>query len=150
MLNPLHLRALLPFRAPTQTLYRARARLIGAIVVAALSACDLPFGLDRPTTRSLDSGATGTLLAADSFEITGSYSEGSNRWSIDLQLSRPGSEHVTVTTADVKLEAIIVGGNAYFRGQQFLSAHMGSDIVSRSFVKAAGNGWWKGSAGHVP
>src|SRR5207248_9646533 len=54
------------------------------------------------------------------------------------------------TKADVKLEAIIIGNNAEFRGKQFLSAHMGSDIVSRSFVKAAGNGWWKGSAGHVP
>jgi hypothetical protein len=119
-------------------------------MIAALSACDLPFGLDLPTTRSLESGATGTLAAADSFEITGSYSEGSNQSSIDLQLSRTGSEHVTVTTSDVKLEAIVVGDNAYFRGQQFLSAHMGSDLVSRSFVKAAGNGWWKGSAGHVP
>jgi hypothetical protein len=107
-------------------------------------------GLDLPTTRSLETGATGTLVAADSFEITGSYSEGSDHWSIDLQLSRPGSEHVTVTTADVKLEAIIIGNNAYFRGQQFLSAHMGSDTASRSFVRAAGNGWWKGSAGHVP
>ncbi len=141
---------MLPFRSLSQTLCRARAGLIGAVVVAALSACDLPFGLDLPTTRSLESGATGTLLAADSFEITGSYSEGSMQWSIDLRLSRPGSEYVTVTTADVKLEAIILGDNAYFRGQQFLSAHMGSDIVSRSFVKAAGNGWWKGSAGHVP
>ena len=131
-------------------MYRARAGLVGAVVVAALSACDLPFGLGLPTTRSLESGATGTLLAADSFEITGSYSEGGNRWTIDLQLSRPGSEYVAVTTADVKLEAIIASNNAYFRGQQFLSAHMGSDIVSRSFVKAAGNGWWKGSAGHVP
>src|SRR5258708_7650518 len=139
------------FRSLLVASYRAvRAGLVGAVVVAALSACDLPFGLDLPTTRSLESGATGTLLAADSFEITGSYSEGSNRWSIDLQLSRPGSEYVTVTTADVKLEAIIIGNNAYFRGQQFLSVHMGSDIVSRSFVKAAGNGWWKGSAGHVP
>jgi len=124
--------------------------LVAAVVVAALSACDLPFGLGLPTTRSLESGATGTLLAADSFQITGSYSEGSNRWSIDLQRSRLGSEYVTVTTAGVKLEAIIIGNDAYFRGQQFLSAHMGSDIVSRSFVKAAGNGWWKGSAGHVP
>src|SRR3989449_3068002 len=150
MLNPLHPRALLPFRSLSQTLYRTRAGLIGAVVVAGLSACDLPFGLGLPTTRSLESGATGTLLAADSFEITGSYGEGSNQWSIDLQLSRPGSDYVTVTTADVKLEAIILGDNAYFRGQQFLSAHMGSDIVSRSFVKAAGNGWWKGSAGHVP
>jgi hypothetical protein len=124
--------------------------LVGAVVVAALSACGPPFGLDLATTRSLESGATGTLVAADSFEITGSYSEGSNQWSVDLQLSRPSAEHVTVTTSDIKLEAITLGTDAYFRGQQFLSAHMGSDVVSRSFVKAAGNGWWKGSAGHVP
>jgi len=124
--------------------------LVGAVVVAALSGCGVPFGLDLPTTRSLESGATGTLVAADSFEITGSYSEGTTRWSIDLQLSRTGSEHVTVTTSDVRLEAITLGNDAYFRGQQFLSAHMGSDPVSRSFVKAAGNGWWKGSAGQVP
>jgi len=80
MLNPLHPRALLPVRSISQTLSRARAGLMGAIVVAALTACNLPFGLDLPTTRSLESGATGTLLAADSFEITGSYSEGSNKW----------------------------------------------------------------------
>ena len=119
-------------------------------MVAALSACDLPFGLGLPTTRSLESGAIGTLVAADSFEITGSYREGSDSWSIDLQVGRPSSEHVVVTTANMKLEAIILANDAYFRGQQFLSAHMGSDLVSRSFVQAAGNGWWKGSAGHVP
>jgi hypothetical protein len=124
--------------------------LIGVVVIAVLSGCDLPVGLDLPTTRSLETGATGSLSAADSFEITGSYSEGSSQWSIDLQLSRPDSEHVTVTTPDLKLEAIIVGNNTYFRGQQFLSAHMGSDLVSRSFVKAAGDGWWKGSAGQIP
>jgi hypothetical protein len=144
------LKALLAFRSLSKASYRARTGLVGAVVVAALSACDPPFGLDLPTTRSLESGATGTLVAADSFEITGSYSEGSTQWSIDLKLSRPGAEHVTVTTSDVKLEAITLGNDAYFRGQQFLSAHMGSDLVSRSFVKAAGNGWWKGSAGHVP
>jgi hypothetical protein len=144
------LSALLAFRSLSQASYRARAGLAGAVVAAALSACALPFALDLPTTRSLETGATGTLVAADSFEITGSYSEGSNRWAIDLQLSRPNAEHVTVTTSDVKLEAINLGTEAYFRGQQFLSAHMGSDLVSRSFVKAAGNGWWKGSAGHVP
>jgi hypothetical protein len=140
----------LAFRSLSQAWYRAQPGLVGLVVVASLSACDLPFGLALPTTRSLETGATGTLVAADSFEITGSYSEGSNQWSIDLQLSRPGSKHITVTTSGVKLEAIILGNNAYFRGQEFLSAHMGSDIVSRSFVKAAGNGWWKSSAGQVP
>jgi hypothetical protein len=124
--------------------------LVGAVVIASLSACDLPFGLAQPTTRSLESGATGTLIAADSFEITGSYSDGTNQWSMDMQLHRPGLEHLTVTAANVKLEAIIVGNKAYFRGQQFLSAHMGSDLVSRSFVQAAGNGWWTGSATHIP
>src|SRR2546423_4753944 len=114
------------------TWHRTRTGLVGATMVAALSACDLPFGLGLPTTRSLESGATGTLVAADSFEITGSYSEGSNQWAIDLQLSRPHSQHVTVTTSNVKLEAIVVGNGAYFRGQQFLSADMGSDLVSRS------------------
>jgi hypothetical protein len=120
------------------------------VVVAMLSGCNLPLGLDLATTRSLESGATGTLVAADSFEITGSYSEGSSQWSIDLQVSRPSSEYVVVTMPDLKLEAIILGNNTYFRGQQFLSAHMGSDLVSRSFVAAAGDGWWKGSAGQVP
>src|SRR5439155_1914216 len=134
MRNPLHPRALLPFRSRSQVLYRARAGLVGAIMAAALSACDLPFGLGLPTTRSLESGATGTLVAADSFEITGSYTEGSTPWSIDLQLTRPAAEHVTVMSADAKLEAIILGSNAYFRGQQFLSAHMSSDLVARSFV----------------
>jgi hypothetical protein len=140
----------LAIRSLSQAWYRVLAGLVGFVVVASLSACDLPFGLALPTTRSLETGATGTLVAADSFEITGSYSEGSTQWSIDLQLNRPSSKHVTVMTSDVKLEAIILGNGAYFRGQQFLSAHMGSDIVSRSFVKAAGNGWWKSSAGQVP
>ena len=130
--------------------HRLKAGLVGALAIATLSACDLPFGLGLPTTRSLERGATGTLVDATSLEITGSYSEGSNPWSIDLQLTRPDSEHVTVTAARLKLEAIVLGKDAYFRGQEFLSAHMGSDVVSRSFVSSAGNGWWKGSAGHVP
>jgi len=112
--------------------------LIGAVVVVALTACNLPFGLGLPTTRSLQSSAADVLDAVDSFEITGSYTEGTNHWSIDLQVGRPKSQHVTVTTSNLKLEAIIIGNDAYYRGQEYLSAHMGS------------NGWWKSSAGHVP
>ena len=141
---------MLAFRSLGQAWYRVRAGLVGLVVVASLSACDLPFGLGLATTRSLETGATGTLVAADSFEIAGSYTEGNSQWSIDLQLSRLRSKHVVVTTSDVKLEAIILDNKAYFRGQQFLSAHMGSDVLSRSFIKAAGNGWWTGSAGQVP
>jgi hypothetical protein len=55
-----------------------------------------------------------------------------------------------VSAAGVKLEAIVIGGTAYFKGQQFLAQHMGTDPLSQSLVKAAGNAWWKGSAGSVP
>ena len=129
---------------------RLRAAMVGAVVTGALSGCSLPFGLGLPTTRALESGAAATLTSASSFELTGSYSEGSDRWTIDLQIERGGAEHAWVTASNLQLEAIIVGNQAYFRGQQYLSAHMGSDVVSRSFVRTAGNGWWKAAAGEVP
>jgi hypothetical protein len=146
----------------------------GAAVLAALSACYAPFGIGQPSTRSLESGVVDALTAARSFEITGSYSEATpvcpsgqststrvtcpvsaERWSIDLQVVRPAAEHVVVGRADLKLEAIIFsapnGANtAYFRGNAYLSQHMGSDPASRNLVKAAGNAWWSGSAGPLP
>jgi hypothetical protein len=145
------------------------ALLVGAASLAALSACDLPFSIGQPTTRALQYGVVDSLDKARSFRITGSYTESADPSStpstsasgtrtnfaggkvdIDLQLTRPDSQHVVISAADTKLEAIVLGNDAYFRGNQFLSQHMGTDPLSRSLVKAAGNGWWKGSAGHVP
>ena len=147
-------------------MHRAPAAVAGAAVLIALSACDLPLNLGQPSTRALERGAADSLAAAKSLEITGSYTDqlatltgpaSSARTTlttahvdIDLQVVRPGTAHVVVSAADVKLEAIILGNSAYFRGNQFLSQHMGSDPLSRNLVKAAGNGWWKGSAGDVP
>jgi hypothetical protein len=130
------------------------SQVVGSLAAAAalvsLAACDLPFGLGLPSTRTLESGAADTLTSANSFEITGSYVEARTRWTIDLQQARPGSEHVVASTADVKLEAIVIGGTAYFRGQQFLALRMGSDQLSQNLVKAAGNSWWKGPGGTIP
>lgn len=136
------------FGSVSQASHRALAAAVGAAVVAALSACDLPFSL--PTTRALENGAADTLGAARSFELTGAYTESGDRWSIDLQVARPDREHVVVSKTGLKLEAIILGDAAYFRGNDFLSKHMGDDLVSRNLVKAAGNGWWKGSVRDVP
>jgi hypothetical protein len=126
------------------------AVVIGSVAAVALSACALPAGLGQPTTRTLESGSADTLSAAKSFEITGSYGDSATTWTIDLQVVRPATEHMVVSAADVKLEAIVLGSDAYFRGNQFLSLHMGSDPLSRNLVKAAGNAWWKGAAGIVP
>ena len=136
---------------------RALAVTAGAAAVAALSGCQAPFGLGQPSTRALENGAADTLAAAKSFEITGTYNELANNWTIDMQVVRSGSRHVIVSTPDLKLEAIVFVDpaglkptDAYFRGNQYLSQHMGADPASRNLVKAAGNAWWKGSALQVP
>lgn len=120
-----------------------------AFLLAGLSACDLPFGLGTPTERALESGAMASLTAS-SFEITGSFTDHGDRWSIDLQVRPPNTKHLTVTGPKVNVEALIFGNRAYFRGHQFLSDHMGGDPLSRDLVAAAGNAWWMGSAGLAP
>lgn len=123
--------------------------LAGALLLVALAACDAPFSL--PSTRALEDGAANGLSSAKSFELTGSYLESGVQTSIDLQLApSAGTQHVTVTRGDVKLEAIVVSGVAYFRGKDFLSQHMGKDANSRNLVAAAGNGWWTAPAINVP
>jgi hypothetical protein len=136
----------------TQARRGALAVLGGATVLAALSACDLPFNLGQPSTRALENGAVASLDAAKSFRVTGSYTDQSiaERTAIDLQVVRPAAQHVLVTANRTKVEAIILGGDAYFRGNDFLSQHMGSDSLSRNLVKVAGSAWWKGSAGDAP
>ena len=138
----------------------------------ALSACDLPFGLGTPSTRALETGAEAGLRGS-SFEMTGTYTgagvslpvrtasgarigspppapASDTTWTIDLQIARPGNQHIAVSGKNLKVEAVIIGGVAYFRGQQFLADHMGTDPLSQDLVKAAGNAWWKGSASEVP
>lgn len=122
----------------------------GAAALVALSACDAPFNLGQPSTRALEDGAASTLTSATNFEVTGSYSDSSTQWTIDLQVTRPDTRHVVIASSDLNLEAIILPGVDYFRGNQFLSKHMGSDLASRNLVKAAGNAWWKGSATDMP
>lgn len=141
-----------------------------AVAALALSACDLPFGIGTPTTRSLESGVEDSLNSSSSFEINGRYRqvevapaaplvsgarvappEAGAAWSIDLQMSaQPAAEHLVLSTAGVKLEAIVLPANAYFRGQDFLAEFLGGDPQSSQLAKAAGNAWWKGPNGLVP
>jgi hypothetical protein len=114
-----------------------------------LSACDLPFGLGLPTIRALNEGAAKSLDAAKSFRITGTFTE-STAWRIDLEVVRPATEHVLLSGKNFDLEAIVTDHGSYFRGQQYLSSHMGSDPYSRSLVQAAGGGWWTGLPSVAP
>jgi hypothetical protein len=125
--------------------------LSGAALLFAVAACDPTLGLGLPSERVLEDGAANTLTQAKSFAMKGSYSTSAGeQWTIDVQLTRPNTEHATATTGDQKVEAIIFGDVGYFRGQQFLAAHIGSDPLSQNLVRAAGSSWWKGSPGYIP
>jgi len=143
------------------------ATVVGAMTLAALSSCDLPFDLGQPTTRALENGASDGLTTAQSFEIIGTYTgpgavlpvasgarttapPPATTWTIDLQIARPATEHMVVSADNVKLEAIITSGGAYFRGHDFLAQHMGADPLAQNLVKAAGSSWWKGSSNIAP
>src|SRR5579871_1904971 len=128
---------------------QVRVLAAGALALGVLAACDLPFGLGLPSTRALEAGVRASLNSSR-YEITGSYVDTSQTISIDVQLERPDRELISVSGPQVKLDAIVLGDQAYFRGQQFLAAHVGADPLSQNLVKAAGNAWWKGSPGLVP
>ncbi len=119
--------------------------VIALAVLFAVAACDPAFGLDLPSERALEDGAANTLTHAKSLEIKGSYTSGAGaQWTVDTQLVRPDVRHTTITGANLKVEAIVIGGDGFFRGQAFLAAHMGSDPLSQNLARAAGNAWWKG------
>ena len=118
-----------------------------AIVLAALavSACD-PFGL--PATKSLEDGAAGML--GGSFEVAGGYTAAGKHWDIDLQVGQPGFRHVLVTSNGEQIEAITIGQDAYYRGEQFLARQLSGNPLGASLARAAGNAWWKAAPGHAP
>jgi hypothetical protein len=157
--------------AASGSLSRARngalAVVAGAAVLASVSACDPTFALGQPTTRALENGAAASLDSARSFRISGTYTDDQSttltspasparttpaevRVTVDLQFVRPNTWHAVVSAADVKVEAIVLGSDAYFRENKFLSQHMGSDPLSQNLVRVAGNSWWKGSPGNIP
>jgi hypothetical protein len=122
-----------------------RRALVAVALACALAACD-PFGL--PATRALERGAADTL-SSGSLELKGGYTAAGSAWTIDLQLSRPGKQHMLVSNGSDTVEAIVIGDKAYFRGRQFLVRHL-TDPRSQSLVAAAGDSWWKGLSVALP
>lgn len=105
-------------------------------------ACN-PFGL--PATRALENGAQATLDAA-SYEMAGSYSAGGTQWTFDMQLAKPDLRHVIASSsAGMKVEAIGIRTDFFFRGNAFLAAQLAGNPLAPSLIAAAGNSWWKGT-----
>lgn len=115
-----------------------------------LGACAAPFGLGTASTRALEAGVARSLDEQAGVAITGSYREGGATWSLDLQIGASGAKHITLTSATDRIEAILVGSDAYFRGARFASEHLGEDPPARDLAKAIGSSWWRGSVEKVP
>lgn len=90
------------------------------------------------------------LSSARSYEISGSYGSAAEPWTIDEQLARPNARHVLLNHQDLKVEAIIVGKDAYFRGRQFMASRLGQNPDAPGLVQAAGNAWWRDTVSLVP
>lgn len=120
-----------------------------ATLLVAAPGCE-PLGLGLPTTRELENGVVGGVNSASSLEVAGAYVLDGVPWSFDLQLVRPHTEHLLVDQGATHLEAIVIGTNAYFRGRDFLSQHLGSASAARTVVNAAGSAWWVGTASGLP
>ena len=121
-----------------------------AVLLVMAAACELPFQLGQPTTRELETGAD-LLATATSFTLRGTYADSTGtHWTISAVFVRPDREDVVVAGPGAKVEAILIGSQAYFQGQAFLAQHMGSDALSQTLVEAAGNAWWKGSTELAP
>lgn len=127
----------------------AAAVAVAVALIAAASACE-PLGVGLPSTLELERGAVDALNSAASFEVAGSYEVSGVPWSIDLELTRPQTEHLLVSQGTTQLEAVVVGSTAYFRSRQFLTEHLGSASAARSVVNEAGGAWWVGSAADLP
>jgi hypothetical protein len=121
--------------------------LCGVALLVVLAACD-PFGL--PSTRALEAGAASTFSTARSYEMKGGYTAAGVRWTIDMQFANPERRHLIAASPSEQVEAIVIGGDAYFRGQAFLARHLGADPLSQSIARAAGNAWWHDTAGLAP
>jgi hypothetical protein len=121
--------------------------LLGVALLVMLAACD-PFGL--PSTRALEAGAASMFTTARSYEMKGSYTAAGVRWTIDMQFAVPDHRHLVAASPSEQVEAIVIGGDAYFRGQAFLARHLGSDPLSESIARVAGNSWWHDTAGLAP
>jgi hypothetical protein len=126
-----------------------QAALLCAAIMT-LSACNLPFDLGQPTTRSLENGVVDGLTNATGFAVNGTYTGANGKhWQLAVSIERPGREVLSLK-GPVALDAIVVAGQGYYRGQAFLAQHMGSDPDSLTLVRAAGNAWWKGGILLVP
>jgi hypothetical protein len=120
-------------------------RLVVVIAAAGLLAagCNLPFlGPNLPSTSTLINGAGDSFAKATALEVTGNFTEGSDKYTMDIQFTPPTDAHITMTQNSLSLEALQLNGKVYYRGKDFFASVAGTDKTSQEIARAIGDRWF--------
>jgi hypothetical protein len=125
-----------------------RRLVVAGVVGLTATACGLPFGLGQATTAQLLNGAADNIANAKGFEMSGSFAETSNSYSMDVQYQSAGpSVHMDITQGSIHIELLQVNGKVYYKGSDALSGNTGSDDFGKAEAKLIGDNWFtSGSA----
>jgi hypothetical protein len=120
-----------------------RKVLLAAVVSFFAAACGLPFGIGQASTSTLLNGAADNLAKASSFEMTGTFTESSNAYKLDLQYQSSGpAVYMDITQGTTHVELLQVGGKVYYKGQDAAASYAGSDALGKAEPKAIGTNWF--------
>jgi hypothetical protein len=122
-----------------------------AIVAAAgllAAGCGLPFGgQSLASTPQLVNGAADGLAKATGFEVTGAATEEGASYTLDVQLTPPNTNHVTLTqNSTLNVESVEVNGKVFYRGRAFIALLLGSGASDQQLAKAVGDRWFTSSS----
>ena len=123
---------------------------IAALATAGLMlvGCSLPtLGKKPPTTADLINKAADNFAAATSLEVSGTFVNGADTYEFDEQLALPNNAYVNLTLNGVQTEVVQRDGKLYFRGSQFVVAHLGTaSAFATQVAHAIGERWWTGKS----
>jgi hypothetical protein len=120
-----------------------RKVLVAGVVALIAAACGLPFGLGLPSTSQLINGADDTIAKTSGFEITGSFTQASDKYSVDMQYQASGpAVHMDVTKGSTHVEQLQVSGKVYARGQDVVGSYTGSDDFGQAAAKLIGSNYF--------
>jgi hypothetical protein len=116
--------------------------LFGASALLA-TACGLPFGgASLPSTSQLINGAADSFVKASGLEVSGNFTQGTDTYSLDMQITPPTTAHITMTQNNLQIEAIQVGGRVFYHGKDFVASVEGPSDSGQAIAKAVGDRWF--------
>jgi hypothetical protein len=99
--------------------------------------------LGLPSTSQLINGADDTIAKTSGFEITGSFSQDSKKYTVDVQYQASGADvHMDVTQGSTHVELLQINGKLYTRGQDVVGSYTSTDAFGQAAAKLIGSNYF--------